>query len=361
MAAGSLQFLKAAQLASARPGTPVALAEGDWPGVAREPAVTRRGDETASASREPWIELNGYWAAWLRTLFPGRPALLGYTPELGDRLAPFDSLELALIEARVFGGNYLLSMEPRYREALLQGDEKALAAWRQLGRTARWLAEHRSLLGLPAFPQVTQLVELDEETPEIAKLLYRRNASPALARAAEPPPPDPARRPALVAVELEPPAERVRNTILAHAEAGATVVVNGSWWRTSRLQPLRKQEDRDFFTLGKGQVVAYHEAISDPSEFALDVIDLVTHPRRAVRLWNAPGAVALATGPGVMACINYGSPITFPVQARIQGNYRKAEMLRPDGSSIALKTAPRGTTTEVFLPELRRLALVRFE
>ena len=32
--------------------------------------------------------------------------------------------------------------------------------------------------------------------------------------------------------------------------------------------------------------------IADPSEFALDVIDIITHKRRAVRTWNAPAVIA---------------------------------------------------------------------
>jgi hypothetical protein len=216
------------------------------------------------------------------------------------------------------------------------------------------------LLGLPVFPQVTQLVELGAETPEVAKLMYRRNVSPALEPAAKPPVPDPQRRLALVAVDLKKPADEARNRILAHADAGAFVVVNGDWWRTSRLKLLRKDEDRDVYVLGKGQIVAYRDAIADPSEFAMDVIDLITHKRRAARLWNAPSVVAIASGKGVLHCVNYGAPAGTPIQARIQGIYSKATLLRPDAETVPLKVARRGTTTEVMIPNVRRLATIVF-
>jgi hypothetical protein len=355
-----IQFLSVKELDSAKPGKPVALAEGEWPGVSRGPNVQGRGDEVATASSQPWVDANGFWIGYLRALAPGRAPVLGYVPKLGDRMVPFDSLELALIDAWVCGGNYLLSPEPRFRKALLEGDEKAHTAWRELGRTARWLQQQINLFRQPTSPIITALVEAGETTAEIANLMYRQNASPTLVRADQPPPPDPARRLALVAVDLKPPAVPVRNRILAHAEAGASVVVNGDWWQNSRLKKVKRQEDRDFYELGRGRVVAYRAAIADPSEFALDVVDVVGHRDRAVRLWNAPAVIALATGKGLLHCINYGSPARSEIQARIQGSFSKATLLRPDAPPKELKAARRGTTTEVFIPELRRLAVVVF-
>ena len=64
------------------------------------------------------MDANGYKVGYLRALYPDRPPILAYLPDLGDRVVPFDSLELALIEAWTAGGNYILAIEPTYREAL---------------------------------------------------------------------------------------------------------------------------------------------------------------------------------------------------------------------------------------------------
>ena len=142
-----------------------------------------------------------------------------------------------------------------------------------------------------------------------------------------------------------------------------------AWWRAPELKHVRAQEDRDFFSLGRGQVIAYREQISDPSEFALDVIDIVTQKQRAVRLWNASTVVARVTvgpkagpapGAAVVCAINYGSPIDMDFPARIQGHYTKATLLRPEAAPVPLKAAKRGTTTEVYIPELGRLGVVVF-
>lgn len=336
---------------------------GIWPGIRRPPSIEGRGDETASASREPWVDANGYQAAYLRALYPDKPAILAHVPDkLGDRSVPYDSLELALIEAWVAGGNYILTPEPRFREALLSREAKALAAWEQLGRTARWLQENAALFGQPAVPIVSAMVDPGAPSAEIANLLYRRNVSPALTAIV--PAPDPRRRIALVAANLKAPPPEIARRILAHAEAGSTVIAAASpaqqWWRAAAMKPVRPEKDREYFALGKGQVVAYRGLIADPSEFALDVIDIVTHKQRAVRLWNAPSVIALATGERLVHLVNYGAPIDVEVQTRVQGHYAQAKLLRPDGSPLPLKTATRGSMTEIQVPELRRLGVAVF-
>lgn len=370
VAPSEIQLLRQSELGAAKPGANVALTGGLWPGISRPAAVSGRGDETASASVEPWVDSNGYWIGYLRAIYPKRPSVLGYLPDkLGDRAVPFDSLELALIEAWTAGGNYILAVEPRYREALLRREPKAISAWEQLGRTARWLRENIALFRQPALPIVTALVEPGAATAEIGNLLYRRHVSPLLWPAAAPPPTDPRQRLALVAANLRRPEPGLVKQIMAHAEAGSSVIAAAppaeQWWQSAALKPVRSEPDREFFAVGKGQLVAYRRPIADPSEFALDVIDIITHKNRAVRLWNTLAVIALVTnsprqGERVLHVINYGSPIDADVQVRVQGHFTKATLLRPDAPPAPLQAAKRGATTEVFLPEIKRLAVVVF-
>ena len=127
----------------------------------------------------------------------------------------------------------------------------------------------------------------------------------------------------------------------------------------------KKNPDRTFYSLGDGFVVAYHKRITDPSEFALDVLDLVTHRRRAARLWNALAAIPLAVSPGrgrlLLHVVNYGSPIDADVQARVHGHFPRALLHAPGlEKPSVLKVSKRGTMSEVFLPELNRVATIEF-
>ena len=354
-----------------RPPLQWSSTEGAWPGV------SRGGEEViATATQKPWINANGYLVRYLRALYPGRPAVLGYLPDeraglKAGRLAPFETLELALIDAWAFGGNYILAVDPRYREALLRSDERATSAWKRLGRTARWLRDNAALFRQPVMPDVTALIEKGETCAELANLLYRHGASPALEPAARPPVPGRTPRTVLAAVGIAPPEGDARQQILAHAGSGCTVIVDdarkSSWWRTSGLKLLREQDDREFYGFGRGRIVAYKDAVFDPSSFASDVVDLITPERRPVRTWAVHSGIVLGTaapagaGRALMHVINYGSPIVDrQVLAQIQGAFTRATLLRPEGAPLELKPFRRGPVTEVMIPELTRLGVIAF-
>jgi len=363
------------EVSRAGPVEPVVFTGGLTPGVTR----LKAGADAviAGATGQVWVDANVHWVACLRALYPGRPALLSERPGEGAATQakgmPPDVLELALAEARVAGGNRVLSLSPQSREALLRGERSALAAWRQLGRTSAWLRGHAPLFGGAVYPAVTQLTDAREETAELANLMYRRNVSPRLVNAANPPPPDPAGIRVLVAAGITPPNTALRSRILAHASAGATVVVDAppeqAWWRVPALRSIRVDEDRRIYSLGSGKLVAYNGPITDPGQFTLDVIDLLSHKQRAVRIWDAPAAIGLvSSGPdagplrarAVLGIVNYGSAVDGDVLTRVHGTFNRAVLLRPESQPVDLKLAHRGAATEIFLPGLGRIAAVLF-
>ena len=364
---GNAEFSEAASRAGMRtiPGSelPPVVTDGLWPGVRGGPSRRAREAEVASASSEPWVDSNGYLVAFHRVLRPDRAVLLAYeaNEKAGvkpDVDTPFGTVELALVEARVAGGNFVMDLPARFRERLLAADPKAVEAWQSLGKTALWLKRNSSLFGHPVMPQITALVEPGIATREIANLLHRRGASPLLKNASLAVRVDKGML-ALVAVGLkEVPAE-----CFASAEAGATLVLDRPAPASAKL--IRQEADRSFYSLGAGKIVAYNRRIADPSEFAMDVIDLITHKRRAARLWNASAAIPLATagghpGEALLHIVNYGSPATDEIQAHIQGHFSRAMLLTPEKTPVQLRAVRRGSSTEVFIPSLRRLAVVRF-
>lgn len=352
--AGALRQARAAELAGLVPA-------GLWPGIRRGPSQRARDVEVASASREPWVDANSYLVAFERAI-RGADILLGFEANeksgvKPDVETPLDIPELALIEARIMGGNWIVDLPARHRERLQAGDPKMTAAWNRLGQTAKWLKENRRWLGLPVLPIITALVEPGGMSREIVNLLFRRGASPRVESAAAYSPSPTVQVLVAAGLRQAPPAA------WAFAERGGTVVTDSPAPPSAKL--LREEPDRKFLQLGSGTLVTYNKRIADPSEFALDVIDILKHPRRATRLWNARAAVPVAMqGPtareAVLAIVNYSSPAQEEIQARIQGRFSQALLLQPGKPDKSLKVALRGSTTEVFLPELERLALIRF-
>jgi len=361
-----LKTFPLAQLPS-DPGPYAALTTGLWPGISREPSIGGPNTVSASASREPWVDSNAYWIPYLRALFPKAALVLAYEANEAaglrpDRIVPFETLVLALAEARVMGGNYILSLDPQFRKALLANDAKAVAAWKRLEVTSKWLAENKALFGIEPPPFITAIVEPGRPTAEIANLLFRRNGSPRLL--AEVPAHLPAGTLVLVTTAIKPPKPEAAARLLQHASVGGVTLVTddpspNAWWRTPQLKAVKTQSDRVFYSLGKGVIVAYNRKIVDPSEHALDVIDLVGHPRRAVRIWNANSTIAVSS-PGVVHLLNYSGRGPSDTQIRIQGVYKTATLIRPEREALKLDAARRGTTTEVFVPDLPLVSSILF-
>ncbi len=367
-----VRLLGIGEAGKAQPGEIGLIKTGLWPGT-RNPQAT-----VASATRGLWMDQNCYLVGYLRALYPDQPAVLAYLPDADAGVAPgrvirYESHELALVEAWVAGGNYVLAPDARYREGLLKGAPDALTAWLRLGKTAAWLRANVALFRQPALPLITVLVDRSEISLEIANLCYRFNVSPALVGAPNLPAADPRRRLVIAAAGIATPQGEVRSRILAHATAGATIVADEpgdkAWWRVSGMKLLDSYPDREDYSYGKGRIVAYREPVSDPGEFALDLIDYATQKRRPARVFNSQAGLVLATsapktgpvtGTAALHLINYSQPTEQQILAQIQRNFTSATLLRPEAASVPLKISPRGTASEVALPGLGRVATVVF-
>lgn len=365
-----VQLISPAHLDDATGDAAIVVKDGVWSGASMP---EREEPLTAGATARPWVNANGYRIGYLQALYPGRPPILGYSPDAEAGLKPdkppaLASLELALIDAWAAGGNYVLTLTPEHRQELLSGKPEAFAAWHALGRTARWLRENASFLRQPILPNITLLVESGDTTAELANLMYRQNASPRLVNAANPPEPDPQHCAVLVAAGIRSPNASVVNRILAHAEAGATVVTDAggaeAWWRRKGWTPERTFEDRAFYKSGRGRLVVYLQAIQDPGDFAFDMIDLAG-PNRPVRLWDNGAVIALSSSSGggkaALRAVNYGPPFgSTHVLAQVPGHFSSARLLRPEAPPVPLKVASRGPNTEAAIPALKLLAVIEF-
>ncbi len=340
------------------------LRAGQWPGVRpRDPGQ-------ASASETPWVDANSYYIAYLRGLFPSRPALLGYRPDeqagvKPERVLPYDTLEMALAEAAAAGGNVVLTIPDDYRKALIAGDARAMKAWASLGATWGFLSKRKDAYRAPMATRVAVAAGTLEHHGELLNMLYRRNVAPAVFT--------PAALPAfgvdgyriLVASGVGSPA--ARKAALAFAMAGGCLMAapaeNESVWWVDGARKTTAKEEFDYYAAGKGKIIGYREPIIDPAEFALDVIDAEGWSSRDVRLYSGESIVALphrlAGGKLSVELINYGHAADFLV--RVEGRYRKATYSTPEAASATLKAFKDGTGTSVEVLGINRVASILLE
>ena len=85
----------------------------------------------------PLLKEGGVTVAWA----PLNDAFQKACSAIGVETASSDDIQTIGMEAWVAGGDCVLALEPGLREALPRGEEKATAAWRGLGQTARWLRQ----------------------------------------------------------------------------------------------------------------------------------------------------------------------------------------------------------------------------
>ena len=368
-------FLDEQQIGWDLGGAHAVFAGGLWPGIRSPPNVPGRGIEVATASREPWLDGNTFLLGYLRGMFPDRAAVVGYRPNAaagvsGGRAVPYASVEIGLAEAAAAGGNAVLSLPEDYREALLKGDSRALEAWQSLGETARFLQRHAATLEAPSRSRIAVAAGSLAESGEIVNLLYRRSVFPVVHPLRGLPVIDPSRFRALVVANVGQPGKVELRRISGYVRAGGLLVASPAdretpkWWLWSEAVKTRSDRDRDHYEFGNGRIVAYHEPILDPSEFALDVIDLVGVGTRDLRLWNALTVVGLARGEArsrkaVMILINYDeAPVEREFPARMEGVFRRATIMEPGRDPRTLEAAKRGESTEVSVDGFARIALI---
>ena len=368
-----LVFLDRERITWEIPGAHPILTAGLWPGVRAPPNVPGRGIEVATASREPWIDINPYLVGYLQGMYPSRAAVLGYRPDqaagiTGGRAVPHESVEVALVEAFLAGGNFVISLPDDYRDALLASEKDAIAAWQSLGRTASYLRENAAQIRRPNRSRIVAAAGSLAESGEILNLMYRRNLFPVVHPATDLPILDSSRVRALVYANLDAPDTIVLRRIVGYVRAGGLLVAapanreTPEWWLADGTEKTRSDKDRDHFSLGTGRIVAYHDPVLDPSEFALDVIDLIGVQTRDLRLWNAPtivgSAVEAGRGAAQLHLVNYDEPIDQGFPTRVDGVFRRATVREIDGEVRTLKAVKRGEMTEIWVDRIGRFALI---
>ena len=347
------------------------LRGGRWPGL------TPVDPMEASASAAPWVDANSWLVAWLRAMFPQRPAVLGYRPDEDagvskDRVVHYDSLELALADAFSRGGNVVLHPPESHQKALLDDNPRAVAAWQSLARTARFLKENLASFSGRVASRVAVAAGSLEQSGEMLNMMYRRNVTPMVfsVRALESWEPGDCR--VLVAVNIERPGAVGARRMLEFARAGGTVLAappaagEPEWWRNGTAKPLRADRDREVHALGKGRLIGYRENVADPSEFSLDVIDALGMSNRDLRIWAADSVIgilnSLPDGRKSVTLVNYGSPLEdWEFLVRVEGLFRRVVLRVPESAAVELPLTRRDGGTEVNVGHLRRVAAIELE
>ena len=155
----------------------VAIDEGSTPGV-HPSTVTIDGGKVmiAGASHGPWVDLNLWLFNYAASVAHGRPVTLAYQPEMSVRdgrmsLLPEGSRALAIAEAAMLGGSWVLGLDDELRLGLYQQDPKALRDWGTITAYQTFFAQHFRELQLSPLTNVAVIVDSLGETSEVMNLI----------------------------------------------------------------------------------------------------------------------------------------------------------------------------------------------
>jgi len=356
------------------------LRSGTWPGVAPRDATV------ASASEGIWLDANSSLVAYLRAMYPKRPAVLGYRPDAdggvkATRSVPARSVEVSLADAFSAGGHVILALPDDYRAALLKGEARTVAAWKSLAELAVFHQKQRGVVRLEKFARVGVVAGDLEQSGEVLNLSFRRNLSPVVVPLAEAAQTNLARFDVVAAANV-PVSAAMAAKLAGFVKAGGTVLAapapederNVQWWTKAGGKKIATAEDRDVYTLGKGRIYGYHGAVLDPGPFALDMKDAAAEmaPREDgiknldFRIWSADSVLGLMyrMGPKQMALVltSYGNFVNRDFLAGVRGRYRGAKILDALGGTEApVLLMPRKGRVEFNLNQVGRTAIIVFD
>lgn len=362
-------FLKASQMGWDVSPAEAVVQEGHWPGI--HPVDVG----AAGATEKPWVDANAYLYAYLRGMYPSRPAIAGYRPgkDSGlppERSVPYSSVELAVAEARAAGGNWIISLPDLYREGLLKGDARATASWKRLGQTLEMLSGRWQAFDGPTLSTVAIIGHDWEQAYELLNMSYRNNLFPKVI------PENLIGRLQgsglrVVAAAGITPTREGQGQLLGFVRAGGTLVLapvetaGERWWSPTAAAKPPAERDQHWQKLGAGRVLVYLDPVIDPSEFALDLIDALGKKPRDLRIWNAPAVLGLVHHTdqkrSLLTLLNYGGTHRDIVMVRVAGSYVKAVLYRPGSEPAAVELRQRNGASDLTFQVVEGVALIELE
>ena len=272
------------------PGGFLGVTGNPWPGLKTSTAGTY--DAWTGPTGPPWIDSNAWYVRLARDLVRPRTVWLWYDPDEDEPAPDAAAYEQAVADTAVYGGRWVVSLDPELRAGLSNGQTAARDTWDRLVRALVFFEEHRDWAAWrPAGPLgVLSDYAGDNEfvSFEVANLLSRRNVPYRVLekhRAQETPLDDLAMVLYLDSTSPEPDLAR---TLLAFAEEGGTLITPPGWPGQDSREDVPSYPGFRISRRGDGRVAVARDLLVDPFFVVESAFGLTRHARDLFRVFN-PG------------------------------------------------------------------------
>ena len=349
---GALRF-RGRGFATREPGAFLGVSGLAWPGIRVE--APRGADASTGPTGPPWIDSNTWYVRLARSLVRPQALWLAFEPE--ERGQPIDAASYvrAIADASIYGGRWLVSLDPHLRAELSAGRASAKEAWSRLARGIAFFAARRDWT---SFEPVGQLAVVSDFTGadeflsfEVLNLLSRQGSlyriltrSEALRAPLE-------GQDAVLYVDRARPGRELESRLYAFAEAGGTLVVPPEWEERGAPEDDAWIPRFRLFRCGRGRLALSRAELADPFLLADDAQILTSHRNDRLRAFN-PGtsllhyAASADARRGVLHAIRFDTPDPrAPLTAWFRDGWTEALAWAADGSPsvrVARLAAERG-------------------
>jgi hypothetical protein len=347
----------------------VNLIGGSWPGVKLNEAGATDW-VSAGPTGNPWIDSNGWQVRLEGALHPEKEIWVDAPPKAARITA--DSCIVAIADASVFGGRWLITLDGKQAAALAARSAAALSDWRRILDAAAFFAARPEWPGYAPAAVVGIVSDFTGGnrflSHELLNLLARANQQYRIIPKGRASAESPAGLKALIYLDDQPPDDALRGLVLAFVKNGGMLITSRVWGEAAL--PADPGGDHPRYRIGlygKGRIAVCKGEPDDPFLIANDSVVLVSHRHEMVRLWNG-GAVGacLSHNPdrkrALLQLIFYSSAPSQLTTIRVAGEYKSASLWLP-GRQEKQKidsVAQRGAI-ELHLPAIPHYGAVELE
>ena len=231
---------------------------------------TMKGDTAvAGPTGVPWVNSNAWFSLLAAELAPGKTVWLDFDPPDDATVAHPASYPLAIADSEVYGSRWILSLDDKFRGALLKGVPQATAMWTKANETLTFFTSHPQWRGYKAQGILTVISDFSGDngfiSGETMNLLNRRHIQfKVMERSKALLVPMPGEK-ALLWLDKDAPTTEQTAKALAFVRQGGLLIAP-TYWGPAGVKPTRRDPSIAYqvYNVGQGQMAVPDEGFRGP-------------------------------------------------------------------------------------------------
>jgi hypothetical protein len=259
-----------------------------WPGL--RATVEQGADASTGPTGPPWLDSNAWYVRLARSLVKPKTFWLSFEPpEVGQSVAAASYVQ-AIADAEVYGGRWVVSLDPHLRAGLSDGQAGALETWAAISRGLTFFLKHGAWSSyLPPGPLgvISDYAGAHQFLSfEVLNLLARQGSLYRLLEKSAAVDLD--GLDAVLYVDPAPPGKDLARRLSAFVDAGGTLITPPGWEVRGAPDDALWLPRFRIFRQGRGRLAVASADFADPFVLAEDAQLLMSHRYDRIRVFN-PG------------------------------------------------------------------------